>query len=157
MKKRILFGVFLATLMETYICLAEDVTNTAGVIYSNATVFKVEPDGITYKHSNGWVKLNFEDLQPDIQTKFNYDPEAAAIYQNKKEEAQKKAQEENDALRDKAKQTIKPADTKLPPSQSVIKGHWVSRWDIRPKPEFQRLCDAPFMLILLAINKMRLE
>jgi hypothetical protein len=48
-----------------------------GTKYENATVSRVEPDGIRISHSDGATKIPFESLSPELQKEFGYDPEKA--------------------------------------------------------------------------------
>jgi hypothetical protein len=57
-----------------------DVKTTDGREFKNVSVTKVEPDGITVMTNDGVEKILFPVLPPDIQKKFNYDPQKAAIY-----------------------------------------------------------------------------
>ena len=66
-----------------------DQTNTivtlSGTTYQNSKVIKLEPDGITIKYApNGVgiseIKLKFDDLPPNLQQMYGYDPQIAAAY-----------------------------------------------------------------------------
>jgi hypothetical protein len=57
------------------IALADDFKTISGKEYKNATVSRVEPDGITVKFSGGLVKLAFSELPRELQDKYHYDPE----------------------------------------------------------------------------------
>ena len=59
------------------LALADDFKTNNGKEYKNATVRRVEPDGITVKFSAGIVKIPFTELPKDLQDKYNYNPEAA--------------------------------------------------------------------------------
>lgn len=59
---------------------ADDFTTTDGKEYKNATVSRVEPDGIVITFSGGIVKLPFVEFPPDVQTKYGYDSKTAATY-----------------------------------------------------------------------------
>jgi hypothetical protein len=69
--------------------LADDIKTNSGKEYKNATVSRVEPDGIMVKFSRGLVKIPFTDLSSELQEKYYYDPGAA----------QKFAAEANDQLK----------------------------------------------------------
>ena len=60
--------------------LADDFKTVNGKEYKNATVSRVEPDGIVIKFSGGIVKIPFTALSQDLQKKYHYDPGAAASY-----------------------------------------------------------------------------
>ena len=81
-----------ATLVILIVCfvsiaLADDFKTTDGKEYKNAKVNRVEPDGIVISFSGGIVKIPFTELSPEIQTKFGYNPQAAADYQKQTYEA----------------------------------------------------------------------
>src|SRR5438046_4361877 len=59
---------------------ADDFKTLNGKEYKNATVSRVEPDGIVIKFSGGIVKIPFTELSQDLQEKYHYDPTAAASY-----------------------------------------------------------------------------
>jgi hypothetical protein len=65
----------LAALLAS-LALADDFKTTAGKEYKNATVSRVEPDGIVIKFHGGIAKIFFVELPPEIQKKYGYDPEA---------------------------------------------------------------------------------
>src|SRR5438132_11031241 len=68
--------VMFATLSAS-IALADDFKTLNGKEYKNATVTRVEPDGIAIKFSGGIVKIPFTELPKEVQESLNYDPEAA--------------------------------------------------------------------------------
>ncbi len=79
---------------------ADDFKTIDGKEYKNATVSRVEPDGIVIAFSGGIVKLPFGELSTDIQKKYGYDSESVATYtaeQNEKQVAlrQQRKEEEN--------------------------------------------------------------
>ena len=57
--------------------LADDFKTLSGKEYKNATVTRVEPDGIVIKFHGGIVKIPFTNLSEDLRHKYNYDPSAA--------------------------------------------------------------------------------
>ncbi len=78
--------VLLSVLIK--VVAAEDITIVSGKTYTNASVTRVEPDGISVMHSTGITKLSFSELTPDMQKKYNYDPQRAATHQQKTRQAQ---------------------------------------------------------------------
>lgn len=48
--------------------------------YKDATVTRVEPDGIVVKTKSGVTKVYFTELPKDVQERFHYDSEKAASY-----------------------------------------------------------------------------
>jgi hypothetical protein len=59
---------------------AEDFKTVNGKEYKDATVMRVEPDGIVVKTSSGVTKVYFSELPKDVQEHFQYDPGKAASY-----------------------------------------------------------------------------
>jgi hypothetical protein len=57
--------------------MAEDFKTNNGKEYKNATVTRVEPDGLVIRFSGGIVKVPFTDLSDELRRKYNYDPSAA--------------------------------------------------------------------------------
>jgi uncharacterized protein YnzC (UPF0291/DUF896 family) len=63
------------------LAVADDIKTINGKEYKNATVSRVEPDGITVKFSGGLVKILFTELSRELQEKYHYDPDKAAAAQ----------------------------------------------------------------------------
>jgi chromosome segregation ATPase len=59
---------------------AEDFKTVNGKEYKDATVTRVEPDGIVLKTKSGVTKVYFTELPKDVQERFHYDSEKAASY-----------------------------------------------------------------------------
>jgi hypothetical protein len=64
----------------TSIALAEDFKTVNGKEYKNATVSRVEPNGIVLRMKSGILKVYFTELPKEVQQRFNCDPEKAAAY-----------------------------------------------------------------------------
>ena len=62
---------------------AGDVSTIQGSVYSNATVLRVEPDGLNIRHSSGIAKVFFWELPREVAAKYGYRPERASAYQKK--------------------------------------------------------------------------
>ena len=60
--------------------LSEDFKTVNGKEYKDATVTRVEPDGIVVKTNSGVTKVYFTELPKDVQEHFHYDSEKAASY-----------------------------------------------------------------------------
>gem|GEM_PF-1241909 len=80
---------------------SDEFKTTSGKIYSNATVNRVEPDGIVLVTNSGVSKIYFTELPPDVQERFHYDPEAAAAYSSSQAASQAAFQKEQEELRRK--------------------------------------------------------
>ena len=60
--------------------LSEDFKTVNGKEYNDATIARVEPDGIVVKTSSGITKVYFIELPKDVQEHFHYDAGKAASY-----------------------------------------------------------------------------
>ena len=60
--------------------LCEDFKTVNGKEYKDATITRVEPDGIVVKTNTGVTKIYFTELPKDVQERFHYDSEKAASY-----------------------------------------------------------------------------
>lgn len=65
--------VVLAALSAS-VALAEDFKTINGKEYKDATVGRVEPDGIVVKTKSGVSKLYFNELPKEVQEHFHYNP-----------------------------------------------------------------------------------
>lgn len=90
---------------------SEDFQTLNGKEYKDATISRVEPDGIVLISKSGVSKVYFTDLPKDVQVRFGYDPAKAtaysagqsadyAAYQKQQDEAQR--QREANAGKNKA-------------------------------------------------------
>lgn len=66
--------------LSTSLALADDFKTTAGKEYKDATVTHVEPDGIVVRSKSGISKIYFAELPPEVQQRFNYNPQQAAAF-----------------------------------------------------------------------------
>ena len=62
------------------VALADDFKTVTGKEYKNATVSRVEPDGIVLTNKAGISKVYFTELPKDVQERFGYDPQKAGDY-----------------------------------------------------------------------------
>ena len=67
--------------LSASLALADNFKTINGKEYKNATVTRVEPDGIVVKFHGGIAKIFFVELPPEIQKKYGYDPKAAGNFQ----------------------------------------------------------------------------
>jgi flagellar basal body rod protein FlgC len=56
---------------------AESWTTTDGQVYNDVKVVQAEPDAVTILHQDGGALVPLAKLSPDLQKRFNYDPEKA--------------------------------------------------------------------------------
>ena len=59
---------------------SDDFKTVNGKEYKDATVTRVEPDGIVVATKSGTSKLYFPELPKEVQERFAYDPEKATAY-----------------------------------------------------------------------------
>ena len=62
------------------VALADDIRTLAGKEYKNATVSRVEPDGIVLTSKAGISKVYFTELPKNVQERFGYNPQKAGDY-----------------------------------------------------------------------------
>src|SRR5258707_4172764 len=72
--------VTLLILCLTSGAFAEDFKTVNGKEYKDATVTRVDPDGIVVKTKSGITKVYFIELPKEVQERFHYDSEKAASY-----------------------------------------------------------------------------
>jgi len=87
--------------LSASLALAEDLRTTKGKEYKNATVSRVEPDGIVIKFKGGIVKILFTELPKDIQKRFGYDVDKIEAEQAAARAAEEKRIEEQRAAEEK--------------------------------------------------------
>src|SRR6266540_7075556 len=89
------------------LAVADDFKTLAGKEYKNATVSRVEPDGIVLTSKAGISKVYFTELPKDVQERFGYDPQKAGDYsaqQNAAFQQTQKQQEETSRQKAEASQ-----------------------------------------------------
>ena len=63
--------------LSASVVLAEDFRTTNGKVYKDATVSRVDADGIALKTKTGISKVYFAELPPEVQERFHWaKPEA---------------------------------------------------------------------------------
>ena len=72
--------LFLGLIFLPLFLYADDITTIKGKKYTDVVVQRVDPDGISIKHSAGLGKLYFSELPPEIRSKYGYDPEKHQKY-----------------------------------------------------------------------------
>jgi hypothetical protein len=103
------------------IAFADDFKTVNGKEYKNATVSRVEPDGIVLITSSGVSKVYFTELPKEVQKRFYYDPgkaeneRAAAIKERAKKEENaaenlRKSEEQFEAAENRAAQNYKSSE-----------------------------------------------
>jgi chromosome segregation ATPase len=98
----ILFTILLLSCAAA--ALSDDFKTINGKEFKDATITRVEPDGIVVKTTSGMSKVYFAELPKEVQERFHYDPQKAsaysaeqatnyAAYQNQQAEAQRQREE----------------------------------------------------------------
>src|SRR6266403_3584085 len=65
------------TLSFISVAQADDFKTVTGKEYKNATVSRVEPDGIVLTNKDGISKVYFTELPKNVQERFGFDPQKA--------------------------------------------------------------------------------
>ena len=82
----------------------EDFKTVNGKEYKDATITRIEPDGIVIKTKSGITKVYFAELSKEVQDRFHYDQQKASaysseeaanysVYQQQQEEAQRQRED----------------------------------------------------------------
>jgi hypothetical protein len=72
--------LMLLTIGITSIALADDFKTVKGKEYKNATVSRIEPDGVVLKYKTGISKVYFTELPKEVRERFHYDPTNAGQF-----------------------------------------------------------------------------
>lgn len=76
------------------IALADDIKTLKGKEYKNATVTRVEPDGLVLKTKSGISKVYFTEVPAEVREKYHYDSAKAVEFQRQRYEAIGQQQQE---------------------------------------------------------------
>jgi len=74
-------NLLVLVLLVPSMLFAEDFKTVNGKEYKNATVSRVEADGIVLKTKSGVTKIYFSELPKEVQERFHYDPQQASAAQ----------------------------------------------------------------------------
>jgi hypothetical protein len=111
--------------------------------YKNATVSRIEPDGIVLKSKSAITKLCFTELPKDVQERFHYDSARGAHFTADREAtaAQKMERSQNillaqpliNSLADMERHKIRPVSTRISPccKKRFITLMTIKGWRIR--------------------------
>jgi hypothetical protein len=119
----------LATLSASF-ALAEDFKTINGKEYKNATISRVEPDGIVITFSGGIVKIPFTKLSEELQRKYNYNPEAAKAFAEQTDHIKRDQNEGAAQELEDARKRATPAAVELkydPPEELAADAHKAAR------------------------------
>ena len=106
-----------------------DITTKSGVAYTNCTITRVEPNGITVLHAVGIAKIPFTELPKELQAKYNYNPTNAVAYTRSVNQKQAEAEARENQQLELKKQNQQPVVNQqkqstakeLPKKQSIVK------------------------------------
>ncbi len=142
--------------LPTSLAVADDFKTTNGKEYKNATVTRVEPDGIVVKSKSGISKVYFVELPKDVQERFHYNAQQAAQFtsqtveqnglarQQKVEEDEKRAEEvakrkaEQEALRQQQKAEIRRQQWEAEQQRRQQEPEQQRQAQIETKPAYSR-------------------
>ena len=65
-------GILILAVLFASLALSEDFKTVSGKVYKDATVSRVEADGIELKTKTGISKVYFTELPPDVQERFSW-------------------------------------------------------------------------------------
>src|SRR6059058_3152560 len=129
MKPAVILSMALGALQ---FAVADDFKTIDGKEYKNATVSRVEPDGIVLRTKSGISKVYFTELPKEVQERFHYDAGQAAAYSAEQAASQAAFQIQQAELRRKLTEEKNsywtghaPAtnqETKLPAPAPVVAG-----------------------------------
>ncbi|MEI6082016.1 MAG: hypothetical protein WCR44_06270, partial [Verrucomicrobiota bacterium] len=74
---------------------AEEFKTLDGKHYADATLKRVEPDGLVICYPDGVAKLKFKNLTPGLQEKYQYSPDAEKEFLEKSHAEDVKRSQEN--------------------------------------------------------------
>ena len=112
----------LATLSAS-LALGDDFKTVNGKEYKNATVTRVESDGITVKFSRGLVKVPFSELSKELQNKYLYDPEKAAAARAAEAAAIQQTNQQIEELNKQQEKEKQAALVDKPQNTAIEPGH----------------------------------
>lgn len=94
--------------LSASLALAEDFKTVNGKEYKNATISRVEPDGLLLRTKSGISKVYFTELPQDVQERFHYNAQQAAQFTNQTIEEVRLAQQQKiQADKKRAEETAK--------------------------------------------------
>jgi hypothetical protein len=81
-------------ILLTSVVFADDFKTLNGKEYKNATVNRVEPDGLVLRTKSGISKVYFTELPQDVQERFHYNAQQAAQFTNQAIEEVRRTQQQ---------------------------------------------------------------
>ena len=87
--------------LSVSLALADDFKTIRGKEYKNATINRVEPDGLVLRTKSGISKVYFTELPQDVQERFHYNAQQAAQFTSQTIEEVRLAQQQKIAADNK--------------------------------------------------------
>ena len=78
--RTVVICLFLLVVCFMSVVLADDFKTINGKEYKDATVRRIEPDGIVLTTKSGISKVYFSELPGDVQKRFHYNAQQAAQF-----------------------------------------------------------------------------
>jgi hypothetical protein len=97
----------IVTALSASITLADDFKTINGKEYKNATVIRVEPDGIVIEYKSGISRIRFIELPKEVQERFGYDAAKVAEQAAEVQKRQENAERERHDKEEKAEADLK--------------------------------------------------
>jgi chromosome segregation ATPase len=113
--------------LSTSLAVADDFKTTNGKEYKNATVTRVEPDGIVVKSKSGISKVYFVELPKEVQDRFHYNPEKAAAYSAEQNAAYEQIQKQQEAATQQTTETTRRNNEQLAQGQALLQQNAAQR------------------------------
>ena len=144
MKPAVLIPAMVLALAVLQFALADDFKTVNGKEYKNATVKRVEPDGIVLIYNSGVAKVYFAELPKDVQKRFGYDTDKIEAEQAAARAAEEKRVKEQKAAEPERAEKERNTESKFESEVSVerqIEIHYqggspfIFRWSMMLRPD----------------------
>ncbi len=92
--------------LSASLALAEDFKTINGKEYKDATVIRIEGDGIVLRSKTGISKVYFVELPQDVQQKFHYGPATPSAAQREREAIKSEAKQDGRQQADRSGRVV---------------------------------------------------
>ena len=99
-------AVFAAGFLAAGSVRGDDLTTLSGQTFHQVQPLRAEPDGVTWRHAGGVVKVEFSDSPENVRAAYHYDAAKAAAYHEAQATARRQADEQ-------ARQLLQTHDERL--------------------------------------------
>ncbi len=96
--KRTLLAALSVVVLVAVPVRADDLVTLSGATYHHVIPERVEPDGVTWRHDSGIVKVDFADSPESVRAAYHYDAARAAAYRDRQAPARREADEQAQKL-----------------------------------------------------------